>query len=172
MGPTRRSTFETVVAARRMRLDPTPSLHSIVNGLNCPYNSPTLIAFGFTTSTFVCNNGRGRHMDRRVYRCVSPRDDRVSSKHARSFWDSNLGDTSAGSNNCLCTRWSVTRPAWRLLTSLDSPAAIWFEFCPPCLARSDPLRCLLPPCSLELVEASCRHRMLERHYRQVCRLKL
>lgn len=59
-------TFESV-AARRMRLDPTPSLHSIVNGLNCPYNSPTVIDFGFITSISICVNGKDRHAKRRFF---------------------------------------------------------------------------------------------------------
>lgn len=59
-------TFDSV-AARRMRLDPTPSLHSIVNGLNCPYNSPTVIDFGFTTSILICVNRRNRHARGKVY---------------------------------------------------------------------------------------------------------
>lgn len=149
-----------------MRLDPTPSLHSIVNGLNCPYSSPMLIALGFTTPILICKTsgettragkdaltaaGYGTNLA-----CLL-RSAPISTRHELAKCKTlPCSDHESLFQNFRCiltgTRAQRAQYGWGF-QAVDPPVAMLLESCPPGLAHFAPRNFPRPSCCLELAGA-------------------
>ena len=122
--------------------------------MNCPYNSPMVIDFGFITSISTCVNGKGRGAAYLKYSWFERYEARVSELET-------LGMLKSMEDVFWSLAHSESSGAVTLSKKIDTPGTISFVFFCPDFARSPPLRYPPHPCNVALVGASRHLRILE-----------